>query len=101
MNATLIVLVGLAAGTYALKAAAPLALGDRVLPAWLTRFADLLPAALLAALVAVSTFADNGSVTVDARLAGVATAATALLLRAPFVVVVVAATAVTALVRLV
>jgi branched-subunit amino acid transport protein len=97
---TTIVLLGLAAGTFALKAAAPLALGDRTLPDWLTRLADLLPAALLAALVAVSTFASDGALVVDARLAGLAAATTALLLRAPFVVVVVFATAVTALVRL-
>lgn len=101
MTATTTVLLGLAAGTFALKAAAPLVLGDRTLPRWVTRLADLLPAALLAGLVAVSTFTDDGALTLDARLAGLAAATVALWLRAPFAVVVVAATAVTALTRLV
>jgi branched-subunit amino acid transport protein len=95
-----VVLVGLAAGTYGLKAAAPLVLGARHLPYGLARLADLLPAALLAALVLVSTFTEDGSLVVDARLAGLGAATGALLLRAPFVVVVIAAAAATALVRL-
>lgn len=101
MTTATIVLVGLAAGTYVLKAAAPLVLGDRTLPDWTTRLADLLPAALLGALVAVSAAADDSALAFDARLAGLATAVVALTLRAPFMVVVIAATAVTALIRLV
>jgi branched-subunit amino acid transport protein len=100
MSAATVVLLGLAAGTYGLKSAAPLLLGERALPGWVARLADLLPAALLAALVAVSTFTQNGTLAVDARLAGMAAAAVALLLRAPFVVVVLAAIVVTALTRL-
>lgn len=45
-------------------------------------------AGLLAALVVVQTVADGSSVTIDARFAAVAVAAVALLLRAPFLVVV-------------
>ncbi len=55
------------------------------------RVAGLLPVALLAALVAVQTFADGQSVVIDARAAGLAVAVVALLLRAPFLVVVLAA----------
>ena len=44
---------------------------------------------LLAALVVVQTVADGTSLVVDARLAALGAAAVALLLRAPFVVVVV------------
>lgn len=54
-----------------------------------------LPVALLAALAAVQTFAVPGGLAIDARAAGVAAGAVALLLRAPFLVVV-AAAAVTA-----
>lgn len=64
------------------------------------RIAALLPVALLAALVGVQTFADGAAVMVDARLAGLAVAVVALLLRAPFLVVVLAAALTTALLRL-
>ncbi|MCP3987460.1 MAG: AzlD domain-containing protein [Actinomycetia bacterium] len=90
----------LAAGTYALKAAGPLVLGgDRSLPKIVQHLALLLPAALLAALVATSTFIDDQRWFVDARLAGLAAAAIALWQRMPFVVVVLAAAATTATVR--
>jgi uncharacterized membrane protein len=59
------------------------------------------PVALLAALIATSTLADGRTLVLDERAAGVAVAGVALLLRAPFLVVVTAATAVTALLRLV
>ncbi|MCM2388441.1 AzlD domain-containing protein [Streptomyces albipurpureus] len=63
------------------------------------RLAALLPVALLAALTAQQTFGAHDSLVIDARAAGVAAAALALLLRAPFLVVVAAAVAVTAGVR--
>jgi branched chain amino acid efflux pump len=63
------------------------------------RVAGLLPVALLAALVAVGTFADVGRLTIDARVAGVAAAVIALVLRAPFLVVIVVAAATTAMLR--
>ncbi|MFI9827126.1 AzlD domain-containing protein [Streptomyces sp. NPDC051913] len=63
------------------------------------RLAALLPVALLAALTAQQTFADGHELVLDARLAGVAAAAVALVLRAPFLLVVAAAVAVTAGVR--
>ena len=64
------------------------------------RVADLLPVALLAALVAVQALADGSDLVPDARLAGVAVAVVALLLRAPFIVVVGLAAATAALLRL-
>lgn len=63
---------------------------DRLLdhPA-IVRVSALLPVALLAALVAVQTVGGpNGTVLLDARVAGVAVAVVALLLRAPFLVVI-------------
>jgi hypothetical protein len=58
------------------------------------------PIALLAALTALQTFGtDQLRLTVDARTAGLAAAFVALLLRAPFLVVIAAAVAVTAALR--
>ncbi|WP_263120324.1 AzlD domain-containing protein [Cellulomonas sp. RIT-PI-Y] len=57
----------------------------------ITRTAALVTVALLAALVAVQTATGAGSVQWDARLAALAVAAVALVLRAPFIVVVVLA----------
>ena len=59
----------------------------------LQRAAALLPVALLAALVAVQTLGDGRGVTVDARLAGLAVAGGLLAVRAPFLVVILAAAA--------
>jgi uncharacterized membrane protein len=63
------------------------------------RVADRLPVALLMALVAIGTFADGRHLVLDARAAGLAAAVVALVLRAPFLVVVFVAAAVTAVVR--
>ena len=65
------------------------------------RVADLIPVALLAALVAVQVWSSGQELTIDARSAGLAFAVVALLLRAPFLVVVIGAAAVAALIRLV
>jgi len=65
-----------------------------------SRMTAMLPVALLSALVAVQTFTGPGGVlTLDARAAGVAVAVTALLLRAPFLVVVILAAATAAILR--
>jgi hypothetical protein len=55
------------------------------------RASVLLPVALLAALVVVQTFADGRALALDARAAGLAVGAALVLLRAPFLVVVLAA----------
>jgi branched chain amino acid efflux pump len=66
----------------------------------LSRVASMLPVALLSALVVVQTFTGSGgALTLDARAAGVAVAVTALLLRAPFLVVVILAAATAAALR--
>ena len=63
------------------------------------RTAALLPVSLLAALVAVQTLGAQQSLVLDARVAGVAAAAVALVLRAPFLVVVIVAGVVAAVLR--
>ncbi|MFD4997141.1 AzlD domain-containing protein [Streptomyces buecherae] len=63
------------------------------------RLSALLPVALLAALIAQQTFSTEHTLVIDARAAGLGAAALALVLRAPFLLVVAVAVAVTALVR--
>lgn len=61
--------------------------------------AVLLPVPLLAALVVVQAFAGDRALVVDARAAGLAVGAALVLLRAPFLLVVVAAAATAAVLR--
>jgi branched-subunit amino acid transport protein len=90
-----------ALGCYLLKLAG-LSVPPRVLERPLVeRVADLIPVALLSALVAVQIFADGQELVLDARVLGLATAVVLLLLRAPFLVVVFGAALVAALARLV
>jgi uncharacterized membrane protein len=90
----------LAAGTYVMKAVGPIASAGRQLPPRLRTLAELLPAALLAALVATQTVTDGTSLTLDARVVGVSIAAVAVALRAPFALVVLLGALGTAGVRL-
>jgi len=93
--------VGLAgAGTAALKAAGPLLLGHRTLPARFERLLRLMAPALLAALVAVQTFGGDERLVLDERALGVAAAIVAVALKAPMAVTVGVAALVTALARL-
>ncbi|MDT7572715.1 MAG: hypothetical protein QOE05_2889 [Actinomycetota bacterium] len=64
------------------------------------RVAVLLPVALLAGLVVVQAFSTGRSLHLDARAAGLAVAIVAVVLRAPFLVVVVLAATTAALLRL-
>lgn len=64
------------------------------------RISDLLTVALLAALVAVQTVGDGQAVVVDARVPAVFVAAGLLWMRQSFLVVVIGAAAVAALLRL-
>jgi hypothetical protein len=78
--------------------------GHVVPPAWLAhpvaaRISALLPVSLLSALVAVQTLTTSGRIVLDARAAGLAAAALALVLRAPFLVVVIVGAAVAAALR--
>ncbi|MYR61486.1 AzlD domain-containing protein [Streptomyces sp. SID625] len=91
--------VATALGCYAVKLAGLLVPAGALERPLVRRLAALLPVALLAALTAQQTFADGRVLVVDARAAGLAAAAVALVLRAPFLLVVAAAVAVTAGVR--
>jgi hypothetical protein len=76
-----------------------LVLGDHRLPVRVQALVDLLPAALLASLALVSTVGDGASVVIDARFVGLIAAGVALWRRAPFVVVILLASAATAAAR--
>jgi uncharacterized membrane protein len=99
MSRVWIVLALVGAATVALKAAGPVLLGGRELPARVRVLVGLLAPALLAALVVTNTVASGRHLVVDARLAGVAAAAVSLRLRAPILVAVAVAAAVTAAIR--
>ncbi|MFJ5834453.1 AzlD domain-containing protein [Streptomyces sp. NPDC093089] len=88
-----------AAGCYLMKLVGLLVPAGTLERPLVQRLAALLPVALLAALTAQQTFSSGGSLVLDARAAGLAAAAVALVLRAPFLVVVGAAVVVTAGVR--
>ncbi len=94
-------IIGAGIGCYLLKLAG-MSIPARVLERPLVeRIADLIPVALLAALIAVQVFANGGHLTIDARAAGLGVAVVALLLRAPFLVVVFSAALTAALLRVV
>jgi uncharacterized membrane protein len=97
---TLVALGILAAGTYLMKAVGPIASAGHALPPRLRVLAELLPAALLAALVATQTVGAGVTLTLDARVVGVGLAAIAVALRAPFALVVLIGAVGTALTRL-
>lgn len=93
--------IGAGVGCYLLKLAG-MSIPARVLDHPVAeRIADLIPVALLAALVAVQVLASGSSLVLDARFVGLAAAFLLLLLRAPFLVVVFGAALIAALVRLV
>ncbi len=96
-----IAIVATGIGCYALKLAGLVTPQRLLRDQRVRRFSELVPVALLTALVAVETLAQGRTLELDgARLAGMAAAVAALILRLPFLVVLVAAAAVTAGLRL-
>ena len=96
MSALWIVLIATSVIAFLLKY-----LGHSVPERWLShprvlKINSMIPIALLSALVAVQTFTVEKSLVIDQRLAGLAVAVIALILRAPFVVVVISAAATSA-----
>jgi hypothetical protein len=99
MTAVWLAIGAVGAATIALKGAGTLMFAGRPLPRVLAAVMPLLAPCLLAALVVGQTLADGRALVVDARAAGVAAAAVALLLRAPLLVVLAAAAGVAAAAR--
>jgi branched-subunit amino acid transport protein len=89
----------LIATTFAIRAFGPFTVGAEGFGPRATRVLSLLPAALLAALVVTETVIADGELDVDARLVGVSVAGLLLWRKVSVVWVVIAAAAVTALLR--
>jgi branched chain amino acid efflux pump len=100
VTAVWVVVAVLALATAGLKLAGPLAFGGRPMNPKALNVVELLASALLAALVVVETFGKGRSLVLDARVLGAAFAAVAVWRRAPMIVVVLGAAAVTAIARL-
>jgi len=93
MSAVWITILVLAVGTWSAKAVGTLVLGTRDL----SPRALSVTAAILAALVVYETLsAEGGGITLDARAAGLGAGLLAALAKAPMIVVIVVAAAVTA-----
>jgi branched-subunit amino acid transport protein len=99
MSAVWIVVIVSGVGTLGLKATGPVLLGGKPLPDKLAGVVGLLGPALLAALVAIGTFADGQRLVLDGRVLGVGAAVVAIRFHAPVLLVVIIAAAVTATAR--
>jgi branched-subunit amino acid transport protein len=90
----------IAAGAYGFKALGLAVIGSRTMPSRVTACLDLLPAALLPALIVANTVVTpDRRLVIDARLVGVAVAALLASRKAPFPAVIGVASIATALVR--
>ena len=87
------------AGAYALKAAGFLVPSHLMEKPRFNFVAAMLPIGLLAGLVCVQVFGNGQSITLDGRIAGAVTAVVLLSLKRSFIIVVIAAAAVTAIGR--
>lgn len=93
------VVIALSATAYSLKVLGFVVVGGRTMPPLVERCLALIPASLLAALIAKDTFTVAQDLVIDARAVGLAVAVLAVWRRAPFIVVVIGASAATALAR--
>ena len=97
MSTVAVVIAGCAIGTFAIKAAGPVALGGRrELPLWAASVIVLVSSAVLAALVVTSALADGDELAVGADTAGVAAGGALAVSGRSIVICVVVAAAVTA-----
>ena len=101
MTALWTVIAAAAVVNLLIKAAGPLLVGGRRLPAWAPGVIALLAPALLAALVVVDVFGPRWSAFNVPLAGGLAVTAVAKLLRAPMLLAVLAGVVATALLRLV
>lgn len=100
MTVAWVAVVAVGVATIAIKGAGPVVFAGRPLPRPAVAIMPLLAPCLLAALVVGQTLADGRALVLDARIAGVAAACIALVMRAPLLVVLAAAAGVAAGARL-
>ena len=101
MSDVWIVVLVVGAFTMLFKAAGPVFLGRRQLPARVDAVVALIAPVMLTALVVTQTFGGDEEIAVDARVPGVAAAALAIWRGASIIVAMLIAATITALVRLV
>jgi branched-subunit amino acid transport protein len=89
----------LAVASFALKALGPVVIGRRRIGPRIAEALDLLPIPMLTAIALTGTVASGHHLQVDARLPGLAVAAIMVWRGAPFLAVILAAAATTALIR--
>ncbi|MGY5048516.1 AzlD domain-containing protein [Streptomyces sp. 900105755] len=99
MNATVVMILALAVGTYAFRLVGPALHGRVEIPARVRELASAGAVVLLVALLATGALTESGGFAGIARPAGVLAAGVLAWRRAPFAVVVLGAAAVTALLR--
>lgn len=99
MSSAWILVAGCTGVTVAIKGLGPFALGGRALPGWLAAIVALLAPALLAALVATHALADGRHLKVGAVTVGILAAGAVMWRTGSVAWCVVAAAAVTALLR--
>jgi branched-subunit amino acid transport protein len=97
MSSAWLVIAGLAAGTIILRASGPVILGGREPPERALAVVALVAPAVLTGLVVYETLAaPHSGITVDARVAGLASAGVAIAAQAPLTIVVLVAAVATA-----
>ncbi|MEW2283475.1 AzlD domain-containing protein [Streptomyces sp. NPDC047841] len=99
MNTTLVVILALAAGTYAFRLVGPALHGRVTVPPRVQELATAGAVVLLVALLATGALTESGGFAGWARPAGVLAGAALAWRRAPFVVVVLGAAVTTAVLR--
>ncbi|MFI9242256.1 AzlD domain-containing protein [Streptomyces sp. NPDC053086] len=100
MNATVVVILALAAGTYAFRLVGPVLHGRVTVPPRVQELASAGAVVLLVALLAMGALTESGGFAGWARPAGVLVGVALAWRRAPFAVVVLAAAATAGLLRL-
>ena len=100
MSTVWLVVVAVGAATVALKAAGPVLLGRRTLAPRALALVEVLAPVMLAALVVTQAVGGDEELVLDERLAGLAVAGAAILLRAPLLLVMALAAVAAALLRL-
>lgn len=93
--------IALSGVAYGLKLLGAVIVGQRTVPPVIERCLLLIPAALLAGLIAKDTFTVGQTIGLDARAAGLAVAAVATWKKLPFAVIIVLGVGTTAVIRLI
>lgn len=101
MSDVWITIAALALATVVLRASGPVLLGGKSYPPRVWAVMALIAPAVLAALIVTETVGEGTSIVLDERLAGLAAAVAAVVMRAPILAVLVIAATATATLRVI